>query len=158
MSKKIQLSIVAIIAIVIFFQLPVNKAWLDDVILVDVSLIPAQLDYMDEEYRNQARYKESYQLEMAIKGFFDQTPSVKPLLLLPPTGYFKAKGLNFPIPEPAIFYYFTGIRSVWTNSKMIDSANWVVIPADNQMYIFPIQNRHQLDSFLTIFKPYPPTL
>ena len=73
------------------------------------------------------RFGSSYTLSKSIadqlkKKGADRTA----LVLVPPPYYFAKKGVYYPMPEPAVFYYFTNIKTTWCHFTNAGDANWYV--------------------------------
>jgi hypothetical protein len=77
-------------------------------------------------------------------------------VLLPSTAYMRYVNINYvDIPEPAVFYYFTGIKSVWANSPNVRTANWALVASKKTgLRMADIKSNAQLDSLISLYKPY----
>ncbi len=125
-----------------------------------------QKDELDPERRKLERWGGTYYYSKAITGYFEQKGAVKTaLVLLPPSDYFTANGMDYYVPEPAIFYYMTGLKTLWPNhrdgvkaawsvKKESSKPNWYVHAAGGQLMIDSVQSPQQLDSILTAFNQY----
>ncbi|HWJ90073.1 MAG TPA: hypothetical protein VNR87_03130 [Flavisolibacter sp.] len=78
-------------------------------------------------------------------------------MLLPPSAYFKNKGLNYHVPEPAVFYYYTGVKTVWVNSVDAAKADWVV-SFNGIIRIDSVQNKRMIQDTIASYKKYPVAL
>jgi hypothetical protein len=75
------------------------------------------------------------------------------IVLLPPQGYIKEAQADYPVPEPAVFYYYSGIRSKWINSPGIDSATHAVIYQGGEMQLLPLDDTIRKE-IIDVFKRY----
>jgi hypothetical protein len=118
----------------------------------------------DLERRKLERWGGGYYYSKAIAGYFEEKGlAKKALVLMPPSDYFTANGMDYYVPEPAIFYYMTGLKTLWPNVN--DNMNphwyqngirpnWYVHAANGQMMIDSIQSPVQLDSLVKAFNQY----
>src|SRR5688500_19046921 len=94
-----------------------NRIWLDGRVMAYWDDYKEQKLNLDIEERKLARY-DGYKFAKDVTAFFEKRGNVdKVLLLLPPTDYFVTNGLQIHVPEPAVFYYFTGLKTIWANSR-----------------------------------------
>jgi len=77
------------------------------------------------------------------------------LVLVPPSTYFKKNGVDFDVPEPAVFYYYTGLKTAWVNSPIAINAGWMVIADKGRYKIIPVTNKNVLADSINSFKKYP---
>jgi len=56
--------------------------------------------------------------------------------------------------EPAVFYYFTGINSVWASSPNVEKANWAIYAGKTGVRVMQIKSKGQLDSLILIYKKF----
>jgi hypothetical protein len=62
---------------------------------------------------------------------------------------------DFATVEPAIYYYFTGMRGVWPNSPGVEKANAVVIPdGHGKVMLKRISGKDELNMILADLKKY----
>ena len=154
-GKNIILFAAAIICISCFFLLPQNQAWMTQRVLVYWHAFQNQKGKLDIEQRKIMRYETSYTFSKSIAGFFEKKHDKKEaLLLIPSTDYFKAYKINYPVPEPAVFYYFTGLKTVWPDSKNAVNANWFVTIRTGTMYVDSVTSKTVLQDTITSFKKF----
>lgn len=72
-------------------------------------------DHTDTDFRLQM-YGETYRVSQMIKENLKEMHIVNPVLLFQPTGYFQEQHITMAPPEPAVFYNYTGLRSVYMNN------------------------------------------
>lgn len=158
-EKQINLLAFSILAVSLFFMLPRNRAWLHDKILPYFKAVPRQLGQLDTEQRKTERYGNAYRYSTSIASTLrKRTEAGKVLLLMPSTSYFKARGLDYPVPEPAVFYYYTGIKTVWSNSSEAMGANWYAHVAGGQIQVDSVAAPTQLRDTISSFNKFPVSL
>lgn len=109
-----------------FFFLPRNGEWSQKIISYYRDF-RSERKRLDRETRMRDRFGSSYTLSKSIadqlkKKGADSTA----LVLVPPPYYFAKKGVYYPMPEPAVFYYFTNIKTTWCHFTNAQDANWYV--------------------------------
>lgn len=145
----------AVAGICLFFTIPEYRIWLTGNILNPPVSYQEQFSHQDPEERRVLRYGNTYRMDMQTADFFRQNNLQDVLLLLPPTEYLKANGVvNFSVVEPAMFYYYTGYKSVGPYSADVEKANWVMVPKPPIVMLRRIYNRADLRQLLTQYKPY----
>lgn len=150
--KKINLFFVAVIIIMIFFNLPVYNNWLNSKIFGDNTA--EEFKHLDLDYRKASRWGYSYMVYQNIVG--KVTDPKHAIILLPPNDYLrKIHVKNFVSPEPATFYYYTGLASVWMTSPNAEQANWeLVVKGDQQIGLRKITDKKHLDSVLAFYRKF----
>jgi hypothetical protein len=111
-----------------------------------------QLKNPELEQRKLDRYGYSYAV---YKNLADKikNPSVA-LILLPPQQHVKmVKETRFGVVEPCMLYYYTGLRSVWADSKNARQANYeVLVKGPGKISVRRIHDKVYLDSLVTAYK------
>ena len=157
MYRKFILLALSILMVVGFFLLPQNSEWISDRILPYWSDLRKQKKHLEIEERKIDRYGSSYTYSKMIDDFFEKKGvDENVLVLVPPTSYFTARGIKYHVPEPAVFYYFTGLKTVWVNSPEAIKANWYVRVAQGEI-IIDSASSHLSDSIKAWLK-YPVSL
>ncbi len=150
------MTLVAILAIVLFFSIPFYNNWLNSNLLNPSLSFTTLYKQLDEEQRKVSRFGYSYMVYKEMAGIFKQAKIDNPIVLLPPDAYIKennVKDLN--VVEPAIFYYFTGQKSVWYNSPGVEKANCALVPDNNnKVMLKKISTPDDLNKLLTVYKKY----
>jgi hypothetical protein len=110
----------------------------------------------DLETRKTECWGESYIFSKKILNYFRQYQRDKKnaLILMPPDKYLIDKNVTFSIPEPAKFYYFTGLKSVRASSPLAEKANYVLVFEEEQFFMVPAENKDTLNNYLTAFRKY----
>ncbi len=156
--------LVLIALLVAFVAYKLNESFFDERINTYWEAYGEQKEELDLERRKLERWGGGYYYSKAITGYFEEKGQAKKaLVLMPPSDYFTANGMDYYVPEPAIFYYMTGLKTLWPNVN--DNMNphwyqngirpnWYVHAANGQMMIDSIQSPAQLDSLVKAFNQY----
>lgn len=148
----------AIFVLALFFMLPRNKAWVTKTILPYWQDFRAQKQNLDIEYRKIARYRSAYTFSTQIADHFGPEQRTHALVLLPPSAYFKKNGIRYQVPEPVVFYYYTGLKTVWVNSHEAAKANWYVRAEKGRLFIDSVTDARSFADTIRAFKTYPVSL
>ena len=115
--------------------------------------------YLDLEFRKEYRYDHTYKVCRNIAAILDGQRAVDPLVLVPPTNFLQTKGVkDFEVVEPAIFYYYVGVRTVNVNSPGFEKANWVMVAPKQKVGIRRIKDGNDWQNYVDTFKSYIPAL
>jgi hypothetical protein len=153
--KAFILLVAAVVALLIFFGLEPNKLWLNQRIMPYWDDFKEQKLNLDLEERKLARYQTDYLFAKNVTAFFEKRGSAgKALVLVPPTDYFKANGLEIHVPEPAVFYYFTGLKTIWANSPEASKANWFISTKGGGLVFDSVSNKQVLLDTIAAFNKY----
>ncbi|MFI5195922.1 MAG: hypothetical protein ACHQD8_02440, partial [Chitinophagales bacterium] len=156
-TKKNSLFLVAVLAIVVIFSIPFYNHWINIKFNDETNRIYEQSRHLTPEERMEARFGTTYLVLSAIKRMLISLNAQNVVILLPPRDYIKAAKVqdgSFEVPEPAVFYYFTGYRAIAKNSPEVGRANWALMVENHKMVMRHINNRQFLDSIITLYKPY----
>jgi hypothetical protein len=157
--KAFILLVASIISLLIFFGLEPNKMWLDQRIMPYWEAYQEQKLDLDLEERKLARYQSDYEFAKNVTGFFEKRGTVnKTLVLIPASDYFKAHGLQIHVVEPTIFYYFTGLKTIWPNSPEASKANWYITARDGSLEFDSVTNQQALRDTIASFNKYKTSL
>ena len=156
MQKSIILTIAVIAILFLFFLLPRNREWFQERVVGYWKDFKHQKNQLGLEQRKIRRWERSYTLSKRIADFIAQQQDMKKaLVLLPPASYFKEKDVRYSVPEPAVFYYYTGLKTVWVHSADTLQVNWMVIAKNGDLEIIRVTDKKALSDSLTKFKKYP---
>lgn len=156
MHFKINLTLVAILAIVLFFNIPFYNHWLNTNILNPAISISSTYKVLDNEQRMVSRFGYTYSVYKEMSAVFKKAKIKDPVVLLPPDAYLKEKKIiGILVVEPAIYYYFTGQKAVWYDSPDVLKANCAMVPGNQgKITVRKINNRDELNALLNIYKNY----
>jgi hypothetical protein len=157
-KKPFILTVAGIALIIAFFLLPRNRQWAEMVYSYWTDY-QWQRDNTDLEMRMRKRFGNNYTYSKHIadllekKGVKDEA-----LVLMPPSNYFKKLGVPYHVPEPAVFYYYTGLKTIWANSNDAIKANWYVRVSGKQLLIDSVTNQNAFRDTIEAFKKLRPSL
>ncbi len=155
LKKQVVLFVFSCGAIITFFLLPRNKAWLQTRPLTYLNEFFQQKDALAIEHRKRQRWGAAYTVSKQIAGLMARERTKDSLLVvLPPKGYFKDRQIDYPVPEPAVFYYYTGLKTVWPNSAEAMKANRIIRAANGDLFIDTVKDKQRLADTLEAFKKY----
>lgn len=107
------------------------------------------------------RYGVIYTLSLKVKEVVEKKKIAHPVILFEPNSYYRDSLHIYPsfrAPEPAVFYYYTGLEGVWTNSPDVNQANFLVRISKKGVTLEQIVSPRQLQQILDRYKKYPPIL
>lgn len=153
--KSFILLVAAIFSLLIFFGLEPNKLWLEQRIMPYWEDYKEQRLNLDVEERKLARYQTDYLFAKNVAGFFEKRGIAgKTLVLLPSSDYFAAHGLQIHVPEPAVFYYYSGLKTIWANSPEASKANWYITARNGGLVFDSVTNQQALRDTIASFNKY----
>jgi hypothetical protein len=107
------------------------------------------------------RYGIIYTISLKIKEVVEKRKIAHPVILFEPNSYYRDSLHIYPsfrAPEPAVFYYYTGLEGVWTNSPDVTRANYLVRLSKKGVSLDEIRSAQQLKQILDRYKKYSPIL
>ena len=158
--KSYWLTAVSSLAVLIILSLGFYRTWFRD--------HPLQywVDFR-KEWKNKAsrqdilnaRYGSEYQMCMQAKAILEKKKIAHPVILLEPNTYYE-DSLHIPVrvPLPPVFYYYTGLTSVWTNSPEVGKANFLMRITKKGMSLEEITSPEQLRQILNSYQRFTPML
>ena len=154
--KKFNLLLTGILIIILYFTIQFYNDWLTGKVLNENNNMLDQMERLDTTYRKSYRWGGSYLAYQDIKDKLKKSGEPNVLLLLPTTDYLRAQGIkDLDMVEPAVFYYFTGINSVWANSREVERANWALITIKGKgVSLRKIGAKPELDTLISQYKKY----
>lgn len=154
-AKELLLSFIGIGLIIGFFTLPPYHEWMNDRIIAYYHDFTWQKNKMGITQRMTDRFEGDYTHSKEIAFFFEKKKNKQnALVLLPPTDYFDQHGIEYHVPEPIVFYYFTGLKTLWPNSTNATAANWYVRVSNGKIVVDSISNRKSFADTLTALKKF----
>ncbi|HMI63005.1 MAG TPA: hypothetical protein VK518_18940 [Puia sp.] len=119
-------------------------------------------DTADEVAIKKARYGIAYTISMKVKEVVEKRKMPYAVILFEPNSYYRDSLHVYNAiraPEPAVFYYYTGLEGVWTNSPDVNKANFIVRYSKTKgVTLDEIHSPQQLQQILASYKKYPPIL
>ena len=125
--RELLLSVALLSFFVGYMALPSNRQWLSNRIIPFIKDIEIQRHHLDYEYRKKCRHGDVYLKAQRIKAAVDQCQQFNrqtDFLLFPSTAYFKRNGFAFTVPDPVIFYYFSGIKTTLSVNPDVMKCKW----------------------------------
>jgi len=156
--KSFLLTLFSILLIFVFSHFGTNKLFFSQKIPAywDAFVAEKAADLSTEEIKKQ-RYGAQYVVSLMIKDYFEKNKIKDPVVLLEPNDYLQ-KTAGFKMPEPIVFYYFTGLHALWLNSSNVEDATYMVYITQRGLRFQPITSKEQLQSILNQYKQYKPSL
>lgn len=156
MARKLILLISSAIILFLFFLLPVNREWMQDKVFTYLKSFQLQKKSLDIEHRKKLRFGNDYIFTKNIADFFQKKGIADSVLIfMPPTSYFLTNGVEYHVPEPAVFYLHTGVKTIWVQSKDAIKANWYVYLQDKKIQIDTVPPKEDFKKMIKEFEKYP---
>jgi hypothetical protein len=153
LARRIILLFGGMLSILLFFMVPPHKEWLKERIGQYWDDFLTQRDQQGLEQRKIKRFESHYTLSKQIADLLAQKGDKKSAwVLLPPTGYFKKNGIDYEVPDPGVFYYFTDIKTLSANNIQAIQANWYVRVHNKQIIVDSVTNRDSLKDTINYFR------
>jgi hypothetical protein len=139
--KKMILFLAGAVMIFLFFLLPPYRLWWRERVVTYWKEFLVQRKQLDIEHRKKERFEGHYTYSRQVAAFFEQKGNKQSaLVLMPSSAYFKKNGINYEVPEPGVFYLFTGLKTVLISSPNAASANWYVRVCDKKIIVDSLTN------------------
>lgn len=149
-NKTLPLFILGTTLIFLFFLLPMNRRWYNTLVSY-WNGFPSQKDNLDTETRLRARFGNNYTYTKVIGDSIKSKAGTDALVLIPPTSYFSKMGVNYHVPVSPVFYYYTGIKTVWANNPHAAEANWYVRVNNGRIVVEPATDKKALQDTIAAF-------
>jgi len=153
--RHLLLSILVLIICLLYMLLPGNQKWLNNRIFPYFNDLHKQLQNQNLEYRRAARYDRYYTYTKRISDEYQKlkdTLAIDLRLLVPTSQYFKRNGIQYDVPDPVTFYYFSGVKIVNGNNPDSLSANCFLQIKDKVFSIKGFQNNSERSDSLVAFR------
>lgn len=125
------------------------------------SFLKEKSDTADEFAIRMQRYGFVYTVSMRVRNAMQNKKLTHPVILFEPNSYYRDSLHLYPnirAPEPAVFYYYTGLEGVWTNSPHVNRANFLLRISRKGAVLDTIRGPQHLQEILARYKKYPPIL
>lgn len=153
-SRKLLLTIASVLIIFLFFSPEVYEQFIKTRIFKPVSDISKQLVYMERRERMSIRHGSCYIISDNIAKVIRKKREEKTaIVLLPPRGYIQELDINYPVPEPVVFYYFTGLQARWVTSTDVQECNYAVVASDGKLELITV-DKERLQTLLALYGKY----
>ena len=105
------------------------------------------------------RFGLNYTICEKIKEYMTKKNITNPVILFEPNSYYRdSLHIQVRVPEPAVFYYYTGLKGVWTNSAEVNKANFLVRISKKGVNLDQIRTPEQLQLILARYQKFTPIL
>lgn len=149
------LTFLSILIIFTFFNLGSNSVWYNDRILKYWNDYNDQSDSLSIERRKIYTLGTSYTVSEGIAQQIARTvpPNMQDrvLILMPSQKYFRDRRINYHVPLPVVFYYYTGVKTIWANSKDATKANFCFRVEKGNCVLEKITDTTRLRTLITQF-------
>jgi hypothetical protein len=153
-SRPLLFAVLSVVIIVFFLNFGYYKQWFDTRVVRGVSDFSEQLSYMDPQERRIIRLGTSYIISSNIaKSIQDRHMDTNALILMPPLEYMRKMKFNFTPPEPAVFYYYTGMHSIEATRKDAEKANFAIVFLNNDLQLVQLNDSNRT-KVLSEFRQY----
>ncbi len=150
-TRSLIITILTVIAITIYFNIPVHKTWLNKRILNFTTNVYDHIG-MSLEQRREYRWGAPYVFFRNIKQHMDTLDPPRKLVLLPPELYYKQYMPNITLSEPVICYYYSGLRTTTVDCDDVREADGCVYVHDSQFMYETIDSASDMDKILDHYK------
>ena len=159
MKNSVVLTFASLLLLLWFLFLPKNHEWFNQRIIGYWNDFRVQKDNLGIEHRKVKRWGSDFTISKQISVFFSKTHNRDNILvLIPPSAYFAERDINYHVPEPAVFFYYTGIKTTWINSQEALEANWMVTANHGVLNFIQVKNEKMVSDSIAAFKKYPVSL
>lgn len=154
-GKAFLLSIAFIMALILLKKLDSYSIFYQQKIednYVQMQEIREKDNYQDIEFRKEFCWANDY---LVLKDIRDSKNYIMNMILLvPPKEYISKYSNTLTIPEPAVCYYYAGIKTTLATSDYAYKSTHTLIVCKEGYYIDKLKGKAELDSFLTVYKTY----
>ncbi|MDO6435538.1 hypothetical protein Q4E93_33295 [Flavitalea sp. BT771] len=151
------LTIISTLTVALVLGLGYNRVWfVDKPLYYWGSFIKESRSPAGPGQIRKARYGMAYTVCMQVKEAMAKQPVSNPVLLFEPNGYYRdSLHMDLHLPEPAVFYYYTGLRGVWMHSPGVEKANYFVRCNNKaEVKLEPIGSSGQLQIILARYQKF----
>lgn len=156
--KSVLLSIVFLIVLLFIKKIDSYSQFYENKITGGYEEIASVKDienYEDLETRKQLRWGNGYMMLKQLKAYIKDSNA---LVLVPPAKYIAQVNPQFGIAEPSVVYYMCGMKTCWGTAKNVYKCTHAFIVTPKGADVLKINSKQQIDSLLSIYKPYPYSL
>lgn len=150
-NKTLPLLIFSTIVIFLFFLLPMNRKWYNTLAYYWKGF-QTQKNDLSTEKRLQLRFGNNYTYTKLIGDSIKSKAGPNALVLMPPTTYFTKMGMKYHVPVSPVFYYYTGIKTVWANNPHASEASWYVRLEKGRVIVEQATDKKALQDTIAAFQ------
>lgn len=152
LKKQFILFLAGLLLLAGFFLLPQNRQWTKERIITYYREFQTQKKHLDREARMRWRFGNAYTFSKNIADELKRKGADQhALVLLPPPGYFTGKSIRYPVPEPAVFYYYTGINITAPHYNNAMNATWYVRADKGKIIVDSVIDKKSLQDTIAAF-------
>ena len=159
--RTILLTVVSFLLIVVTINIGYYPTWFKSRPVQYWNDFSKEKDEMDPDSIMKTRFGISYLISEKVKEAIVKKGIAHPVILFEPNGYYRDSLHIYPkvsAPEPAVFYYYTGLEGVWINSPDVEKANLVVRVTKKGVTLEAIHNQQELQQLLAFYRKFTPRL
>jgi hypothetical protein len=160
--KSLILTLVAFLLILVTLNVGYYPTWFKSKpVQYWTDLMKEVNDTLDPSGIMKSRYGISYVISMRVKEVVEKKNISNAVILFEPNSYYRDSLHIYPnvhAPEPALFYYYTGLEGVWTNSPDTLKANYLVKVSKKGVTLDAIKTPGQLQQVLAFYRKFTPIL
>lgn len=150
-KRKFILFIISSALLFLFFLLPMNRRWYNTLVSYWTAF-PTQKDNLETETRLLTRFGNNYTYTKIIGDSIKRKAGSDALVLIPPTTYFVKMGVPYRVPVSPVFYYYTGVKTVWANNPHAGEAGWYVRVNNMQIVVERVTDKKALQDSIAAFQ------
>ena len=155
MNKNWPLFFLSAALITGYFLLPHNLAWFRERPIAYTNDFFRERKKMGIEERLTARFGNRYTLSKYLAAELrKRAGNTGRVLLVPSTAYFAKYGIDYHVPEPVVFYYYTKEHIVWPDSPNAIRANWYAHVRNGRVVIDSVTDIQTLADTLAFFNKF----
>lgn len=143
--------------LILFFNIDVYKTFLDNRLVAFKDEISEDFEHMSYEDRKMARFGATYVYTQQVKKYFDSLKPKNLQILLAPNDYLEANNFQAMMPEPIVYYYYTGLRTVYPNAKDVYKSTYAFTMGGDHLLLKMLKNKEDIDNVLMSYKVKPAT-
>lgn len=152
-SRRLLLAAASVLSIIIFLSIPFYGNWFNKRIMLPLNEISEQSLYMEPEARMEQRFGSSYTISRKVGEYLDARNAANDYVLLPPKDFVKEVGADYSVPEPVIFYYYTGKKAKWANSPGAEKSRYVVYYQQGKLQLLYVTEEN-IQRYIDFFRRY----
>ncbi|HUB59907.1 MAG TPA: hypothetical protein VL978_04355 [Puia sp.] len=160
--KSLILTLISFLVILVTMNAGYYPAWIQSKpVSYWKDLLKEMNDTLDATGIRKSRYGISYLISIRVKEVVESRHVANPVILFEPNSYYRDSLHIYPTvraPEPAVFYYYTGLEGVWVNSPDADKANFLVRVGKKGVSLDAIRTPEQRRQILAYYRKFTPIL
>lgn len=158
--KFFLLTVLSFIMIILILNAGYYKVWfVDKPMQYWTDFLKEKDDTASIENIMTGRFGLNYTICVKVKEYMTKKKIANPVILFEPNSYYRdSLHIQVRVPEPAVFYYYTGLKGVWTTSAEVNKANFLVRISKKGVNLDQIRSPEQLQQILARYQKFTPIL